>query len=112
MAREASDTSLLGAAAEHYVMCQLLRRNMIAALAPVKAALICRNGTFRTPSVSDVPARILPGRWRALFRPAWGISRGAIGRPPAQRMSGRFDNHPPLDRWPPPLARWPPPLDN
>jgi hypothetical protein len=29
-----SNSTILGAAAEHYVMCQLLRRNMIAALAP------------------------------------------------------------------------------
>jgi len=29
-----SQTSLLGAAGEHYVLCQLLRRNFIAALAP------------------------------------------------------------------------------
>jgi hypothetical protein len=29
------NSTLLGAAAEHYVMCQLLRREMIAALAPV-----------------------------------------------------------------------------
>jgi hypothetical protein len=29
-----SNATILGAAAEHYVMCQLLRRNMIAALAP------------------------------------------------------------------------------
>lgn len=29
-----SNSNILGAAAEHYVMCQLLRRNMIAALAP------------------------------------------------------------------------------
>ena len=31
---ETSSSTILGAAAEHYVMCQLLRRNMIAALAP------------------------------------------------------------------------------
>lgn len=31
---EVSNSTILGAAAEHYVMCQLLRRNMIAALAP------------------------------------------------------------------------------
>jgi hypothetical protein len=31
----ASDSTILGAAGEHYVMCQLLRRGMIAALAPV-----------------------------------------------------------------------------
>jgi hypothetical protein len=30
----ARNSTLLGAAAEHYVMCQLLRRDMIAALAP------------------------------------------------------------------------------
>lgn len=30
----ASDSTILGAAGEHYVMCQLLRRGMIAALAP------------------------------------------------------------------------------
>jgi hypothetical protein len=30
-----SETTLLGAAGEHYVMCQLLRRGFIAALAPV-----------------------------------------------------------------------------
>ena len=30
-----SATSLLGAAGEHYIMCQLLRRGLIAALAPV-----------------------------------------------------------------------------
>jgi hypothetical protein len=30
-----SDSSILGAAGEHYVMCQLLRLNLIAALAPV-----------------------------------------------------------------------------
>ncbi|WP_313522263.1 hypothetical protein [Shinella sp.] len=29
-----SNSTILGAAGEHYVMCQLLRRNMIAALAP------------------------------------------------------------------------------
>jgi hypothetical protein len=33
-ARMASNSTILGAAAEHYVMCQLLRRGMIAALAP------------------------------------------------------------------------------
>ncbi len=31
---EVSNSTILGAAAEHYVMCALLRRNMIAALAP------------------------------------------------------------------------------
>ncbi len=31
----ASDSTILGAAGEHYAMCQLLRRGMIAALAPV-----------------------------------------------------------------------------
>src|SRR5690348_16138373 len=30
----ASNSTILGAAGEHYVMCQLLRREMIAALAP------------------------------------------------------------------------------
>jgi hypothetical protein len=30
-----TDSTILGAAGEHYVMCQLLRRNLIAALAPV-----------------------------------------------------------------------------
>lgn len=30
----ASNTTLLGAAGEHYIMCQLLRRGLIAALAP------------------------------------------------------------------------------
>lgn len=30
----ASETSLLGAAGEHYIMCELLRRGYIAALAP------------------------------------------------------------------------------
>jgi hypothetical protein len=30
-----SNATILGAAGEHYVMCQLLRRNLIAALAPV-----------------------------------------------------------------------------
>jgi hypothetical protein len=34
MAAGPSNSTLLGAAAEHYVMCQLLRRQMIAALAP------------------------------------------------------------------------------
>jgi len=34
MVAKVSHTTLLGAAAEHYVMSQLLRRNMIAALAP------------------------------------------------------------------------------
>ena len=32
--REAVNSTILGAAAEHYVMCQLLRRGLIAALAP------------------------------------------------------------------------------
>ena len=34
MAFEVSNSTILGAAVEHYVMFQLLRRNMIAALAP------------------------------------------------------------------------------
>ncbi len=34
MSGSVSNSTLLGAAAEHYVMCQLLRRQMIAALAP------------------------------------------------------------------------------
>ncbi len=34
MSASVSNSSLLGAAAEYYVMCQLLRRQMIAALAP------------------------------------------------------------------------------
>lgn len=33
-AKAVSNSTILGAAAEYYVMCQLLRRNMIAALAP------------------------------------------------------------------------------
>jgi hypothetical protein len=60
MAREASDTSLLGAAAEHYVMCQLLRRNMIAALAPVgvrDADIIVSNGSGTAFSAVQVKAR-------------------------------------------------------
>jgi hypothetical protein len=32
--RDGPNSTILGAAGEHYVMCQLLRRNMIAALAP------------------------------------------------------------------------------
>src|ERR1700744_2977067 len=34
MPTTSNSSTLLGAAAEHYVMCQLLRRQMIAALAP------------------------------------------------------------------------------
>jgi hypothetical protein len=32
--KDGPNSTILGAAGEHYVMCQLLRRNMIAALAP------------------------------------------------------------------------------
>lgn len=55
-----SDTTILGAAAEHYVMCQLLRRNMIAALAPAgvpDADIIVSNRIGSTLAAIQVKAR-------------------------------------------------------
>jgi hypothetical protein len=56
----ASDSTILGAAAEHYVMCQLLRRQMIAALAPAgvpDADIIVSNRIGSTLAAIQVKAR-------------------------------------------------------
>jgi len=57
---EISNSTILGAAGEHYVMCQLLRRHMIAALAPVgvpDADIIVTNRTLDRPLSIQVKAR-------------------------------------------------------
>jgi hypothetical protein len=62
---EASNSTLLGAAAEHYVMCQLLRRDMIAALAPAgvpDADIIVSNRVGSALAAVQVKARRDIGR--------------------------------------------------
>ena len=57
---ETSNTTILGAAAEHYVMCQLLRRNMISALAPAgvpDADIIVSNRLGSSLAAVQVKAR-------------------------------------------------------
>jgi hypothetical protein len=57
---KASNSTILGAAAEHYVMCQLLRRDMIAALAPAgvpDADIIVSNRIGSTLAAVQVKAR-------------------------------------------------------
>jgi hypothetical protein len=61
----ASNSTLLGAAAEHYVMCQLLRRDMIAALAPAgvpDADIIVSNRLGSALAAVQVKARRDIGR--------------------------------------------------
>ena len=48
----------------------------------LKPPSFCRNGTFRAPSVSNVPARFLPGRCACSFASRGGILREAIGVQP------------------------------
>jgi len=57
---EPVNTTILGAAAEHYVMCQLLRRGMIAALAPAgvpDADIIVSNRLGSSLAAVQVKAR-------------------------------------------------------
>lgn len=57
---ERVNTTILGAAAEHYVMCQLLRRGMIAALAPAgvpDADIIVSNRLGSSLAAVQVKAR-------------------------------------------------------
>lgn len=60
-----SNSTLLGAAAEHYVMCQLLRRQMIAALAPTgvpDADIIVSDRVGSSLAAIQVKARREKGR--------------------------------------------------
>ncbi|MCJ2136684.1 hypothetical protein MKK69_21980 [Methylobacterium sp. J-026] len=61
---ERVNTTILGAAAEHYVMCQLLRRGLIAALAPAgvpDADIIVSNRLGSSLAAVQVKARINVG---------------------------------------------------
>ncbi len=51
----ASNSTILGAAGEHYVMCQLLRRDLIAALAPTGVPNADIIVTDKGTSFSDQP---------------------------------------------------------
>ena len=57
-----SRSTVLGAAGEHYVMCQLLRRGLIAALAPVG---VPNTDIIVTDDIGDLLRRTSSGSLRA-----------------------------------------------